>query len=113
MNTKRGKLSPHSCTGSLLSDLQGKTSLPQGEGPQAPSFGATGAHARGRCTAGPGAGSPYKAVAAMPCLGLGLQTLLPFSPQKLVFVAFYLQSNIMLLIKKEVKKKTNPQKHRK
>ena len=80
MNTKRGKTWASQLHQSLLSDLQGKTSLPQGEGPQAPSFGATGAHARAAgAWQAPGQIHSYKAVAAMPCLGLGLQTLLPFS----------------------------------
>lgn len=90
-----------------------KASPPQGEEPQGPSFGATGAHARvAGAWQAPGQFHSYKATAAVPCLGRALlgwwlaDTAAVFSPQKpLVFIVFYLQSNIMLLVKKEVKKK--------
>ena len=62
--------------------------------------------------AGPGAVSllQCRCCRALPGPWLA-DTAAVFSPQKpLVFVGFYLQSNIMLLVKKEVKKKSNPQK---
>ena len=80
MNTKRDKTWASQLHQSLLSELWSKTSPPQGEGPQAPSFGAAGAHARvAGAWQAPGQFHSYKAVAAVPCLGLGLQTPLPFS----------------------------------
>ena len=72
---------------------------------QVVAVGAVGAHARAAgAWQAPGQFHSYKAV-ALPGPWLA-DTAAVFSPQKpLVFVGFYLQSNIMLLVKKEVKKK--------